>query len=60
MSGQQPNTAGNNGQGIPTGPLLAQKVVQLPNQKAAEEQKMFRNGGKIKLDRLAKKQQEMH
>ena len=49
-------------QGVPTGPLLAQKIVQLPKQKQGNtssgqyqdsDQKMYR-GNKIKLDRLQK------
>lgn len=54
-------------QGIATGPLLAQKVVQLPKQArggaGAQQQgditdsKVFR-GGKIKLDRLKKAELE--
>lgn len=40
----------------PSGPLLAQKIVQIPKQKQGQQDgdpKMYR-GNKIKLDRLSK------
>ena len=50
MAKNQQNT------GVPTGPLLAQKIVQLPNQKGLtqQEEHKYARGQKVKLDRLHK------